>query len=150
MQRTNLTPTRASPSILSCGSRPQDRRWFHAAPSATDHQRTCGAECRRARRRWLARRRRRPAVQDFRVDERNRQRERRKRVAVAATAGHAPASAPKPAEFAEKMLESWDEAVAVSRASLQRRFAVILRQSVVSAETARRTDEARSRATLGP
>lgn len=48
------------------------------------------------------------------------------------------------------MLESWDEAVAVSRASLQRRFAVILRQSVVSAETARRTDEARSRATLGP
>jgi hypothetical protein len=92
-------------------------------------------------------------VQDFRVDERRRQRERRERQAVAATADtscHAPASPPKPAELLEKMLESWDGAVAMSRARLQRHFGMILRCSVVLAETENARGAAQSRAGLGP
>jgi hypothetical protein len=87
----------------------------------------------------------------FSGDERKRQRECRERLSASLVGGrHVLASAPKPAELVEKMLESWDEAVSESRASLQRRFAVILRESVASVETARRDDEVMSRASLGP
>jgi hypothetical protein len=130
------------------------RQWFHAAPSALDHQRACGTECRLVRRRRLARRRRSRHVQDFRVDERERQRAcRARRRAAVATAPpalcHAPASALNPAEWAGNLLASWDNAVALSRASLQRKIAVILRQLPSSAGTKSGSGDALSRAGLG-
>jgi hypothetical protein len=93
------------------------------------------------------------SVQDYRVDERRRQRERRERQAAAATASagcHAPASASNPAELMEKVLESWDGAVAMSRASLQRRFGMILRRSMVKSGTEIPPTTVLSRAGLGP
>jgi hypothetical protein len=90
-------------------------------------------------------------VQDFRVDERTRQRARRARLADASSvACHVPASSSKSAEFAEKLLESWDEILAMSRASFRRRLVVITRRSAAKAETARDPIEALSRASLGP
>jgi hypothetical protein len=72
-------------------------------------------------------------LREFRVDERERQRARRerRRACELGTAApcHAPASVPKAAELMEKVLDTWDGAVARSRAGLQRRFAAILRQS---------------------
>jgi hypothetical protein len=89
-------------------------------------------------------------VQDFRVDERERQRVRRERLRAAKTACHAPASPSKSAEVIEKMLEFWDEMVERSRASLRRRLAVISRRSVGFSETNRDAIERMSRASLGP
>ena len=89
----------------------------------------------------------------YRVDERRRQREHRERhvdATSAETTCSAPASPPKLADMMEKMLESWDSAVAMSRASLQRRFGVILRRSRASVETAMPVGAAMSRASLGP
>lgn len=89
-------------------------------------------------------------MQDFRVDERERQRARRERQRTDEAACHAPASAAKPAEMAEKVLESWDEVIAMSRATLRRRLAVISRRSAGFVETKRDEIERMSRATLGP
>lgn len=89
-------------------------------------------------------------MQDFRVDERERQRARRERQRVETPSCHAPVSAPKPAEMAEKVLESWDEMIALSRATLRRRLSVISRRSARSVETNRDEIERMSRATLGP
>jgi hypothetical protein len=63
---------------------------------------------------------------------------------------HVPASPPKSAEWAEKVLDSWDSVVAMSRASLQRRLAAIARSSIAPAETAPAAAAAMSRATFGP
>lgn len=63
---------------------------------------------------------------------------------------HAPASPPKSVEWAEKVLDSWDSVVAMSRASLQRRLAAIARSSIAPAETARAAAAVMSRATFGP
>jgi hypothetical protein len=49
-----------------------------------------------------------------------------------------------------KLLESWDMAVAVSRASLQRKIPALLRSLVPVAGTESGGGEALSRATLGP
>jgi hypothetical protein len=126
------------------------RRRFEPERSAEKTQRVCGEECRKKRRRRLARRRRSKRVLDARVDERERQRRcRAKRQAACGppsggdgqqagrqedaadtpvTGGcHAPASGRIGAELHEKVLESWDRAVALSRASLQRRMEGILR-----------------------
>ena len=87
------------------------------------------------------------------MDERERQRARRARLAAIASGRascHEPASPPKSAEWADKMLESWDSAVALSRASLQRRLRAISRSSLASAETAQHARGTMSRATLGP
>lgn len=97
-------------------------------------------------------------MQDYRVDERERQRRcrERRRGAERAPAGtgppvcHAPPSAPKPADFAEKMLESWDRAVAMSRASLVRGMPAILRDLAAFSGTARAVTAGLSRASLGP
>lgn len=89
-------------------------------------------------------------MQDFRVDERERQRARRERQRTQEAARHAPASAAKSAEMAEKVLESWDEVIAMSRATLRRRLAVISRRSTGFVETKRDEIERMSRATLGP
>jgi len=63
---------------------------------------------------------------------------------------HAPASAAKSATVKEKVLESWDRLVALSRASLERQMRVILRDlDDVSGRTEAVT-AAMSRASLGP
>jgi len=73
-------------------------------------------------------------VQDFRVDERERQRasraRRRQRLDEASShaAGHAPASGARVAKWVRTLLSAWDEAVALSRAGLERKVTVILRE----------------------
>jgi hypothetical protein len=53
-------------------------------------------------------------------------------------------------EILEKLLESWDRATALSRASLQRRIVVILRGFAPSGGTTTGVDGSLSRAGLGP
>jgi hypothetical protein len=148
------------------------RARFQPALSAVHTQRVCcDAKCRASRRRKLARRRRERRLQDYRVDERNRQRESRKRrreevaasVPVSAATGssdstetprptvpcHAPPSSTDPMEIARKMLEEWDRHHALSRATLERWIARFLRRSETSAGSARDTPTSPSRATLG-
>jgi hypothetical protein len=64
-------------------------------------------------------------VQDYRVDERQRQQACRERRGKGDC--HAPPSRPKSAQIKAQVLESWDRAMALSRASLERRLPVILR-----------------------
>jgi len=104
----------------------------------------------------LARARRQRDVQDYRVDERERQRACRQRRREAGGAGggasdacHAPPSTPKPADVLEKLLESWDTAVALSRATLTRKLPAVLRGLVPAAGTAETGTGVLSRATLG-
>jgi hypothetical protein len=130
------------------------RRWFRPATSAVETQRACSAGCRKHRRRRLARSRRRRDVQDYRVEERERQREcrQRRREAAgpsAAAACHAPPSARKAVDVLEKLLESWDTAMALSRATLSRKLPAVLRGLVPAAGTAEAGAGALSRATLG-
>jgi hypothetical protein len=145
------------------------RKWYVPAASAKDSQRICGAPpCRRSRRAALARQRRRRAVQDYRVDERARQQTRRDKLRAAAarnatqastawtmpTAGvevtprHAPPSAKDPRDLAREMLAAWDEAQALSRATLRRRITGILQGNARSGGTERVATETVSRATL--
>jgi hypothetical protein len=92
-------------------------------------------------------------VQDYRVEERERQRECRQRrqeragPSAAATC-HAPPSARKAADVLEKLLESWDTAMALSRATLTRKLPAVLRGLVPAAGTAEAGAGALSRATL--
>src|SRR5262245_33607969 len=97
------------------------RGWFVPVRSAAQHQRTCSDQCRRERKFKLARRRRTGRVQEARVDERERQRASRAR-RRGASGCHEQASRAKPTELAEKLLESWDTTVAVSRAGLRRKL----------------------------
>lgn len=88
-------------------------------------QRVCGAECRAARDRKLARARRRREIEDYRADEQLRQeasRGRRAKGPLAATGDvcHAPASASKSSELPEKVVRFVDRAVEASRATLLR------------------------------
>src|SRR5215204_3795760 len=131
------------------------RSWFEPAQSAATAQKVCGVECRRKRRRRLARRRRALAVQDYRVDERQRQRAHRQRWRAGAGppvdgACHAPPSACNVLELAAKVLESWDRAAALSRASLRRKIPTILRGLVPNFETEPAPASTPSRATLEP
>ena len=97
-------------------------------------------------------------MQDYRVDERERQRqcrERRRRATTAPAATgppgcHAPASASNCADLVEKMLESWDRAVAMSRASLERRMPMILRDLASFSGTSEAVTAGLSRASLDP
>jgi hypothetical protein len=80
------------------------------------------------------------------VEERGRQqacRERRRGGGC-----HAPASSPKPTEIQAELLDSWDRAAALSRATLRRRLAGILRGIVRCDETAPPVGRPLSRATL--
>lgn len=124
------------------------RRWFEPAASAAKLQRVCGAACRKARQRKLARARRAEALDAYREDEAFRQ--RKSREARKAGAGcHAPPSAPKYADIKRKVLDSWDKATAASRASLERRLPGIVRAILRADGTAQASDPAMSRATLG-
>jgi hypothetical protein len=145
------------------------RKWYVPAASAQDSQRICGAPpCRRSRRAALARQRRRRAVQDYRVEERARQQTRRDKLRTAAarngtqassalpmpTTGmqvapsHAPPSAKSPRDLAREMLAAWDEAQALSRATLRRRITGILQGNTRDGGTERVATQALSRATL--
>ena len=135
------------------------RCWFVPVRTAAKSQRVCGEECRRGRRRGQARSRRAERVQDYRVDERERQRACRARRkgalqkgagAAAGGGGHAPPSSANGLEFVEKVLESWDEAAALSRAALARGIAAILRRSGPIEGTEEAALGALSRTTLGP
>jgi hypothetical protein len=132
------------------------RSWFKPAPPAAA-QKVCGAQCRRKRRRRLARRRRALAVQDYRVDERQRQRlhRQRRRAAGGSPLGtrgpcHAPPSPGNIVELAAKVLESWDRAAALSRATLRRKIPKILRGLALDPETKQAQAGTLSRATLEP
>jgi hypothetical protein len=88
------------------------------------------------------------------VDERERQRACRQRLreagaAEAEKACHAPPSDAKELELLEKMLGTWDRAVAASRATLARKFLAMLRTSVPAAGTGEVGAGAPSRASLG-
>ena len=134
------------------------RARFVPARSAEKTQKVCSLKCRQRRRRRLARKRRAQRIQDYRVDERVRQqrhRERRRSTEAASTATgpppcHAPASACNSADFAAKVLESWDRAVAMSRASLERRMPGILRDLVAFSGRAKTAPSELSRASLAP
>jgi hypothetical protein len=147
---------------------------YEPAASAVGTQKVCGEPCRKKRRRRLARGRRAQAVQDARVDERERQRACRKRrhaagcgppaggagasagcgpgTAAGPSAGscHAPPSADIPAELQEEMLELWDRAVAMSRASLKRRMEAITRGLDAICGRGSGVTDGLSRASLGP
>ena len=74
-------------------------------------------------------------MQEARVEERARQRahrERRRAQQATSAPCHAPPSSAKAAELVAKVLESWDSAIAVSRATLERKLVRIARQSGVS------------------
>jgi hypothetical protein len=74
----------------------------------------------------------------------------RERRASSVAGCHAPASPPKAAQWAEKLLDSWDTAVALSRASLQRRIVAILRTLESCAGTKRAEAAPMSRVGLEP
>src|SRR5271170_1427230 len=98
-------------------------RRYTPSPRAQSTQRVCGAACRAARDRKLARVRRRREIYDYRADERVRQRASRAARAKAAPAEigapcHAPASASKSLELPEEIVQFLDRAVAASRATL--------------------------------
>lgn len=91
-------------------------------------------------------------MQDYRVDERERQRRYRERAreeGVLAVTCHAPASPDNARDLLVKVLESVDKAAALSRASLRRRIPVILRGLTLSPRTEGASGAAPSRAKLG-
>ena len=123
------------------------RKWFYPAASARETQVVCCEECRRERDRALARARRTRELDRHREDERERQRKcrgaRRERLGlgparVRVTECHTPPSVAKSREAQEKVLESWDRLVALSRATLEQQLGEILAGSASSAGTGRR------------
>jgi hypothetical protein len=98
---------------------------FTPSPRALTTQQVCGALCRAARNRKLARMRRRGDVDGYRADERRRQRESRATRAEARGVAppddrHAPASEAKSSEAQAEIAQLVDQVVAVSRATLLR------------------------------
>jgi hypothetical protein len=125
------------------------RRWFFPAASARETQLVCCEECRRKRDRALARARRLQELDRYREDECERQRKcrraRRDRMGVGparvrVTECHAPPSVAKSREAQEKVLETWDEFAALSRATLERKLGEILAGIASSAGTSRRVE----------
>lgn len=118
------------------------RAHFEPEASAREKQRVCGPGCRKLRRARLARQRRRADLDEFRAEERERQRQcrERRRTAVAAELGsqscrgspqsacsgrggqacHGLASARKPLNLHQEVLEMVDSSLTLSRASLER------------------------------
>ena len=114
------------------------RARFEPAVTAGGHQQVCSSQCRKRRRARLARRRRRQDLDGYRCDERERQRRHRERkrqatpVAAQLCRGspeaccgggrescHEPASARKPLDLREELLEIVDSSVRMSRASFE-------------------------------
>jgi hypothetical protein len=113
------------------------RRWYHPSIKATRLQRTCSETCRLRRRRRLARARRERNLQDYRVDERERQRlcrRRRKKTKPAGGALPPPSSVemsraglrPQALDLHRIVRESVDTALHRSRATLIRQLTASL------------------------
>lgn len=121
MKRREIRPRRRR-RCLEC------RHWFLTHVSAAGHQRTCGEDCRRGRRRRLARARRGRDVREYRVDERERQRacrERRKEGSGGAMSR--PGLGAEIPALQRELLEIVDKHVEVSRAGLRREVRRLLR-----------------------
>lgn len=125
------------------------RKWVFPAASARETQLVCCEECRRERDRALARARRTRELERYRAEECERQRKcrraRRERLGVGparvrVTECHAPPSVAKSLETQEKVLETWDRLVALSRATLEQQLGEILAGRASSAGTSRRLE----------
>ena len=108
------------------------RRWYHPSVKAVSFQKTCSETCRLIRRRRLSRARRERDLQDYRVDERERQRAcRRRRKKKAAERGDPDAMSraglqPEIIDLHEVVRESVDIALGKSRAALIRQLTAFL------------------------
>ena len=106
------------------------RKWFYPHPSAQGQQKTCSPGCRARQKGLLAKRRRDLEVQNYRVDERERQRKHRRQVPrEEVKSGSDPANppqlsraglSPQPIDLKEVILKKWDKQVRLSRACLRR------------------------------
>ena len=117
------------------------RQWFMPTVTTGERQKSCGPECRRARRRKQARARRAADLEGFRAEERARQqtyREARRRER-SEEGCHAPASVRIDAEVLAKVRQIVDEAVRLSRAGFERAARRILRETGSIVEGARAT-----------
>ena len=124
------------------------RKTFTPARSAASTQCVCGAACRAARDRKLARIRRGRDRDGARAEEWARQQESRRR-RLAAAGCHAPPSPRKCALLPEEVRQIVDRALAVSRATLVRDLRGILSRLAPIPGNAATLDGALSRATLG-
>lgn len=110
------------------------RRWYHPSIKAASFQNTCSKQCRLKRRRRLARARRERNLQDYRVDERERQRasRRRRKKKAASTETGDPAAVSRagllsqPMNLQQLVRESVDKALEKSRATLIRQLTASL------------------------
>ena len=121
------------------------RCWFHPGRCAPQ-QRVCGSECRKARRRKLARRRRGRAPFLWRADERVRQQASRE--ARRQKGCHAPPSAAKRPDLLRKVQQIVDSAFELSRATLERGLPRILAGSAALKWTEITPADRLSRATI--
>jgi hypothetical protein len=102
------------------------RRRFTPVVSAVGHQLVCGVACRSRRSNRLARRRRRDDLDEHQADERARQ--QRRRDAVRAAGCHAQASVHNSPDLLGKVQQIVDKVASLSRATLRRDLARILRE----------------------
>ena len=112
------------------------RHWYHPSNTATSFQKTCSEKCRLRRRRRLARARREHDLQDYRVDERERQRAcRRRKKKKAASEGTIRTDSdamsraglqPQAIDLHELVRKSVDMALGRSRATLIRQLTASL------------------------
>ena len=114
------------------------RKWFTPSVRALETQRVCSQKCRKDRDLALGRERRRKDLDRYREDEVERQRKCRdaRRAGAVPTAPtvakcHAPASAAKGRKLQRKVLQSWDKAAALSRATIAQELSEILGQDGV-------------------
>jgi hypothetical protein len=124
---------RARRRCAQCGKR------FTASASALGTQRVCSKKCRKGWDLALARERRSKDLDRYREDEWERQRKcREARSAEAGSTGpagpgvakcHAPPSVANQRKLRRKVLESWDKAAALSRATLAQKLGKILEES---------------------
>ena len=118
------------------------RHWYHPTPRAISFQKTCSEKCRLQRRRRLSRARRERELQDYRVDERERQRacrRRKKKRAVSECTVTADSDAvsraglqPQPMNIQRLVRESVDMALGRSRAALIRQLTASLADNSIN------------------
>lgn len=104
------------------------REWYRPHPAAAHNQRTCSKSCRRKRRRALARARRDRDIQEYRVDERERQRRHRAKGARDGVTEEMsrPGLSSEVAVITEVIVRIWDNQSRLSRTGLRRQCRTIL------------------------